>query len=90
MSGPTNAVWTSSFLRINEEGKLVGRHLDFFGSTDLLRSKGLHMPNASSLEDIRISDAPETELGVTLYDLLSREAAYNTIFIYQSIWLNLM
>ena len=51
-------------MRINDEGKLVGRHLDFFGSTDLLRSKGLHMPNASSLEDIRISDAPETELGV--------------------------
>ena len=25
-----------------------------------------------------------------LYDLLSREAAYNTIFIYQSIWPNLM
>ena len=22
-----NSVWTSSFLRINEEGKLVGRHL---------------------------------------------------------------
>ena len=25
-----------------------------------------------------------------LYDLLSREAAYNTIFIYQSIWPNLI
>ena len=52
-------------MRINEEGKLVGRHLDFFGSTDLLRSSmGMHIPNASSLEDIRISDAPETEVGV--------------------------
>ena len=59
-----NSVWTSSFLRINEEGKLVGRHLDFFGSTDLHRSRGMHVPNASSLDDIRISDALETELGV--------------------------
>ena len=46
---------------------------------------------------------PELELGKStihirwrpntsgkLYDLLSREAAYNTIFIYQSIWPNLM
>ena len=64
MKGPRNSVWTSSFLRINDEGKLVGRHLDFFGSTDLHRSRGMHVPNASSLEDIRISDAPETELGV--------------------------
>ena len=65
MTGPRNSVWTSSFMRINEEGKLVGRHLDFFGSTDLLRSSmGMHVPNASSLEDIRISDAPETEVGV--------------------------
>ena len=64
MSGLQNAVWTSSFLRINDEGKLVGRHLDFFGSTDLHRSRGMHVPNASSLEDIRISDSPETELGV--------------------------
>ena len=65
MKGPRNSVWTSSFLRINEEGKLVGRHLDFFGSTDLLRSSmGMHIPNATSLEDLRISDAPETELGV--------------------------
>ena len=64
MTGPRNSVWTSSFMRINEEGKLVGRHLDFFGSTDLHRSRGMHVPNASSLEDIRISDAPETELGV--------------------------
>ena len=62
--GPKNSVWTSSFLRINDEGKLVGRHLDFFGSTDLHRSRGMHVPNASSLEDIRISDSPETELGV--------------------------
>ena len=59
-----NSVWTSSFLRINEEGKLVGRHLDFFGSTDLHRSEGMHVPNASCLEYIRISDAPETEVGV--------------------------
>ena len=52
-------------MRINEEGKLVGRHLDFFGSTYLLRSSmGMHIPNATSLEDLRISDAPETELGV--------------------------
>ena len=62
--GPKNSVWTSSFLRINDEGKLVGRHLDFFGSTDLHHSRGMHVPNASSLEDIRISDSPETELGV--------------------------
>ena len=60
----SDEVWTSSFLRINEEGKLVGRHLDFFGSTDLHRSRGMHVPNATSLEDIGISDAPETELGV--------------------------
>ena len=46
---------------------------------------------------------PELELGKSkihirwrpntsgkLYDLLSREAAYNTIFIYQSIWPNLI
>ena len=64
MKGPRNSVWTSSFLRINEEGKLVGRHLDFFGSTDLHRSRGMHVPNATSLEDIRISGSPETELGV--------------------------
>ena len=60
----SDEVWTSSFLRINDEGKLVGRHLDFFGSTDLHRSRGMHVPNATSLEDIRISDSPETELGV--------------------------
>ena len=62
--GVGSFVLTSSFMRINDEGKLVGKHLDFFGSTDLLRSRGMHVPNATSLEDIRISNAPETELGV--------------------------
>ena len=36
---------------------------------------------------VESNPGPEVE---QLYDLLSREAAYNTIFIYQSIWPNLI
>ena len=32
--GVGSFVLTSSFMRINDEGKLVGKHFDFFGSTD--------------------------------------------------------
>jgi len=61
--------FTSPLLRINDEGKLVGRYLGVFGSTDRLRW-GIGLP-ISSEEDcegeecqLRPPLAQETELGV--------------------------
>jgi len=49
----------SPLLRINEEGKLVGRHLSIFGSTDRLRQV-LYFPDGCETEEC----SQETELGV--------------------------
>ena len=53
---------TSPFLRINEEGRLVGKHLDFFGSTDFLRL-GMELPRRFR-DDQSLPVVEETELGV--------------------------
>ena len=53
---------TSAHLRINEEGKLVGRHLDFFGSTDWLRL-GMELPRRFK-QNQSLPVVEETELGV--------------------------
>ena len=50
---------TSPLLRLNEEGKLVGRHLSIFGSTDRLR-RVLHFRHGCRGEEC----SRETELGV--------------------------
>ena len=53
---------TSPFLRINQDGQLVGKHLDYFGSTDSLRL-GLHLPRRFR-EYQSLPVVEETELGV--------------------------
>ena len=53
---------TSPFLRINQDGQLVGKHLDYFGSTDSLRL-GMHLPRRFK-EEQSLPDVKETELGV--------------------------
>merc|ERR1712130_146699 len=53
---------TSPFLRINEKGELVGKHLDYFGSTDSLRL-GMHLPRRFR-DDQSLPVVEETELGV--------------------------
>ena len=61
--------FTSPRLRINSEGKLVGRHLSVFGSTDRLRW-GIGLPISSEDdcegEECKLTPllAQETELGV--------------------------
>ena len=61
--------FTSPLLRINDEGKLVGRHLSIFGSTDRLRW-GTDLPISSEDDcegeecQLRSPLAQETELGV--------------------------
>ena len=53
---------TSPFLRINQDGQLVGKHLDYFGSTDSLRL-GMHLPRRFK-EEQSLPEVKETELGV--------------------------
>ena len=59
---PSPLFGTSPFLRINNKGQLVGRHLDFFGSTDWLRL-GMELPRRFR-EDQSLPLVEETELGV--------------------------
>ena len=61
--------FTSPRLRINSEGKLVGRHLSVFGSTDMLRlgisSFGISPEEDCEGEECKLRPlAQETELGV--------------------------
>merc|ERR1719234_49712 len=53
---------TSPLLRINDDGQLVGKHLDFFGSTDWLRL-GMPLPRRFK-ENQSLPVVEETELGV--------------------------
>ena len=53
---------TSALLRINDKGQLVGKHLDFFGSTDWLRL-GMHLPRRFRFNQ-SLPVVEETELGV--------------------------
>ena len=71
-------------------------HTDYIQTTFWLH-RGLETPKTSKFVPKKcgrgavMPPIPETFCRQRkLYDLLSREAAYNTIFIYQSIWPNLM
>jgi hypothetical protein len=47
-------------------------------------------PDRKQMWNVILFSLKFDSLTLELYDLLSREAAYNTIIIYQSIWPNLM